>query len=109
MRQGDITLGAIVWTNVGGRRVRAFVVSTGRVAAFGTRAHVYGGKAPRRMLKFQLRSVETGKVLPKLRGANALHVCGHNGWGGLGERDDAPCNACAQAFRESNEREPEDI
>lgn len=93
MRINEIEIGQRVWTRVSGERVAVAVVGFD-VDDF--------NEARRRMRKVRVRRLDTGKVLPKARSAQALHVSdGARGeWPSLSERQDGPVSYCAHNIDE---------
>jgi hypothetical protein len=87
MRSKDISVGDRLWTNCSGRRVAVEVVRERTVTSI---------SGARRMRKFEVRRLDTGRVLPKARSAQALHPTdGRDGsWPGCMQVQDARPEDC---------------
>lgn len=68
MKQDDIVIGGVYWAKVGDAgRKQVEVVDIVREGGF-TKA------SARMMIRYEVKRVDTGKLLPKLRAAATLHM-----------------------------------
>lgn len=93
MRKKDLFAGAEVWCNSSATKTQVVVE---RVVV-----RMSGGRKPRAETVYRVRNYRG--VLPKLRSARELHICGHAHFPSLSEVQDTStgCAACAVRFGNS--------